>query len=163
MDLLFLCSWVVTGLCFGSPWDASKCAFSGAAAAQCLCHNSIPPSMRSCSSSTHGCTDLSFAGWGHSSFQHCAYRTSLVAVPWSFEGNQVCWKTLKGKEDSEAFAEKWATPELNWADWDQWIAQGGRGSPGEAVKYFFWSIHLRMLLQLLQGLNIIELVLLQLL
>lgn len=63
-------------------------------------------------------------------------KLSLVAVPWSFEGKQVCWKTVKGKEDSEAFAEKWATPQLNWADWDQWIAQGGRGSPGEAVKFF---------------------------
>lgn len=92
MDLLFLCSWVVTvGLCFGSPWDDSKCAFSGAAAAQCHCHNSIPPSMRSCSSTTHGCIVLSLAGWGHSSFQHCVYKT----IWWLFH------EVLKGSKCAE--------------------------------------------------------------
>lgn len=94
MDLLFLCSWVVTGLCFSSPWDASKCAFSGAAAAQCHCHNSIPPSVRSCSGITHGCIGLSLAGWGH-----CSFVAPALCLQ-----NFLCWlfhEVLKGSKYAE--------------------------------------------------------------
>lgn len=147
MDLFFVCSWVVTGLCFASPWDASKCAFSGAAAAQCQCHNSIPASVRSCSSTTHGCTGLSLQ-------DEDTHPSSTVAEV--LKGSKCAERILRVKRIQKHLQRNGSSrAEQSWL--------GSMDSPGETVKCSFWSIHLLMLLQLLQGLNIIELVLLQLL
>ena len=168
MDLLFLCSWVVTYLCFGSVEMLPSVLLVMQHKHNVIVITAFHPQWEVAAAPYKDAVDLSLTGWCLSSFQHHVYKTfsdGCVEFHEILEGNKCTERILRVKRIRKSLQRN-----RQIQSWAKMI--GINELPNEVervqaklsnVPSVFGVSSLLMLLQLLQGLNIIVLVLLQLL